>query len=1342
MKNKLMCIGALCGAIATTSAVGQVTQIWTGAGDGTNLAVAANWGGTLPNTANNDTGEWNGAVPGNLVLHYNNPNANFQSGPGSSGVNFYLAGAQTGSVQILNDVFSPPYLAITDVQIDPGAGSFILGDTNTANTLWVIGRPSGAVHTYINNSTSPAIINPRVRFAAGGGAVWTLDFQGTGNWYCTNYLCNDNGPGMNIELDGPGNLYWNASDPREYVDANGIQSPVVINGGTLVLTGNHPKLNSQAFTLNGNFEFNAASQAQILTGVFSGSGTNIVNAGTLTLSGQSSYTGDTVLSGGELIVNGAENPGVSGPLGLGTIDFNGGTLGYSLNDTFDYSSRFSTAANEGYSIDTAGQSITFATSLSSIGGSLTKLGSGSLTLAGANNYSGLTTVSLGKLVLQGTKSGSANITVADGASLGIVENGSQVTPGTLTVGAVSGATLEFNNVTNKTTPPLAAGTIVSAGAITININSGSFNTIGQSFPLFSWGSGSAPAVTLGAVSGAAGTLATNGNVIVLTITSTPYVWTGGSSGSWDTSSTGNWLQSGNPVIFGNGALALLDDTATGATSLTVSGVVQPASVTVNNNSLAYSIASSGGNDIGGFASLTKNGGSSLTLSGGGNSYSGVTTINGGLVSVGTLANSGTPSDIGAAGNSASNLVLNGGTLQYTGSGASINHMFTIGPSGGAIDASGSGALSLTNTGTVALNGSGPHTLTLTGSAVTNNTIALNIVNSSGGATALTKDSLSTWVLTGTNTYSGLTTVNNGVLQVGAGGASGTLGSGNVVDNSGLDFNRTGTLTVSGSISVTGSVTNDGSGTVILTGNDNYSGGTAINAGVVQLGNGGASGQLYPNGSITINSNSVFILDSTTPLSISGYLTGIQGTGNLIVRSGCSLTSIDDNTYTGWTEIDSGATFQPCYGNEGMLVSSVITNNGTLLVVRQDNDTFGYTNNIVGSGKVVKENNNANTGDFLLDGTNTYTGGTWLKGGGLILGDGITPGAGSIVGPVIFTNTSTAFLNGRYLMFDRPDSFTFTNNIISAVSDGSSAANSGYVAQVGPGIVTLTGNDNYPGGLYVGTGTLQIGNGNATGGPSTIGAITITNSGVLVFDRSDSVTVSGAIVDGAAAGNGPGSLVQFGPGTLTFNASNSYTGPTTISNGTLVAVSGTIGGDLDLEGGTFIAGGTSTPITNSVAGNLNVNSGTMVVGLNKSFTPSNTTFVVTGAINSTGGTLILTNYGPSLAVGDKFNLFGQAVSGTALTIKSTGFTVANNLAVDGSVTVTSVVPTSVKITASYSGGVLNLSWPAGSGLHLQAETNSLSVGLNNNWVNVSGVSGNTYQATPNSTSGAVFYRLSQ
>src|SRR6185312_2573856 len=183
----------------------------------------------------------------------------------------------------------------------------------------------------------------------------------------------------------------------------------------------------------------------------------------------------------------------SGPLGLGsTISFRGGALGSSIANAFDYSARFDTSAGQQYKIDTGGQNVTFSNALTSAGGSFTKLGAGTLTFAATNTFSGTTTVSGGRLVLF-VRTGTGAIVVNDGNALGLTEVGStQVQPSTLTVGTAGSAILEFNNVTNTTSAPLAvAGAISAGGPITININGGSFNTIGQAFPLFTWGAGSA-----------------------------------------------------------------------------------------------------------------------------------------------------------------------------------------------------------------------------------------------------------------------------------------------------------------------------------------------------------------------------------------------------------------------------------------------------------------------------------------------------------------------------------------------------------------------------------------------------------------------------------------------------------------------------------------------------------------------------------------------------------------------------------------------------------------------------------------------------------------------------------
>ncbi|WP_300931767.1 hypothetical protein, partial [Prosthecobacter sp.] len=83
---------------------------------------------------------------------------------------------------------------------------------------------------------------------------------------------------------------------------------------------------------------------------------------------------------------------------------------------------------------------------------------------------------------------------------------------------------------------------------------------------------------------------------------------------------------------------------------------------------------------------------------GASTYTGVTMITGGVLYADFLANGGSVSNIGASTNAATNLVLNGGTLQYTGGATSTDRLFSVGSSGGTLDASGTGAVKFTNTG--------------------------------------------------------------------------------------------------------------------------------------------------------------------------------------------------------------------------------------------------------------------------------------------------------------------------------------------------------------------------------------------------------------------------------------------------------------------------------------------------------------------------------------------------------------------------------------------------------------------------------------------------------------------
>jgi fibronectin-binding autotransporter adhesin len=213
--------------------------------------------------------------------------------------------------------------------------------------------------------------------------------------------------------------------------------------------------------------------------------------------------------------------------------------------------------------------------------------------------------------------------------------------------------------------------------------------------------------------------------------------------------------------------------------------------------------------------------------GGLSTFTGTTTVAGGTLSASNLADGGMASSVGKSSNAAANLLLgNGSTLQYTGAATSSNRGFTINGTaaaqGATLDASGTGALNLTNTASPAYGTAAQtRTLTLTGSNTGANTLAANIANNTTGAVSLVKSGAGTWVLSGTTSaYSGGTSVTAGQLLV---------------------TNATGSATGTGAVGVTGSTavlggTGHVSGAVTLTsGGTVYSGAVAAGTGAPATG---------------------------------------------------------------------------------------------------------------------------------------------------------------------------------------------------------------------------------------------------------------------------------------------------------------------------------------------------------------------------------------------------------------------------------------------------------------------------------------------------------------------------
>jgi autotransporter-associated beta strand protein len=271
----------------------------------------------------------------------------------------------------------------------------------------------------------------------------------------------------------------------------------------------------------------------------------------------------------------------------------------------------------------------------------------------------------------------------------------------------------------------------------------------------------------------------------------------------------------------------------------------------------------------------------------------------------------------------------------------------------------------------------------------------------------------TTVLTAANTYTGGTTISGGTLQLGNGGASGSI-VGDVLNNATLAFNRSDSYTFGGTISGSGAVQQNGTGTTILTADNTYTGGTTINAGTLQLGNAGTTGSIVGN---VVNNGSLVFLRSNN-LTFSGV---ISGTGAVSQNGTGVVTLTANNSYTGGTNIGGGSVLQLGVNNAlpvgGALMifgagtfdlanfnqtvgalsgtGAITLGSGTLTVAGAGTST--YAGVISGSGSLVK----ANTGTLILSGVNTYTGPTTVNAGSLIVNGSIvsaaTVNAGGLIG---------------------------------------------------------------------------------------------------------------------------------------------------------------------------------------------------------------------------------------------------------------------------------------------------------------------------------------------------------
>ncbi|EEF3477483.1 autotransporter outer membrane beta-barrel domain-containing protein [Salmonella enterica] len=1026
----------------------------------------------------------------------------------------------------------------------------------------------------------------------------------TVNTVLENVDANSGWNGQSLTKTGAGTLILNAE--------NTYTGGTTISDGTLV-ANNVEALGTGNVTDNARLELNTGGD---FDNAISGSG-QVVKSGdeTLTLSGANSYTGGTTISGGTLVASNVE------ALGTGDVTDNA-TLELNTGGDFDNA------------ISGSGQVV--------------KSGDKTLTLSGANSYSGATTISGGTLIAThvnalGTgaidnrasllldASGQFTVTDLTTESGGNTEIGAGSTLQATTLTQKSDSTLTINLNSNTADPVIHAASQVSlAGTLDITgvgdvLDSdpastddldtftliasdktiagdfekltvagmdadladfitvdGRIDDTGKQYELttaLTWYADRDDAVTDAHgtfnLTNADGSFAVNTVLENVDATLDPASATG-----WDGTSL---------IKQGAGTLILnAENTYTGGTTIS-GGTLVATNVdalgsgdVTDDATLELNTGGTFDNAISGSGQVVKSGDDVLTLSGA-NSYSGGT-----LISDGTLV----ASNVEALGTGD---VTDDATLELNTGGTFDN---AIGGSGNVVK---SGADTLTLSGSNSYTGgttiSGGTLVASnvealgTGDVTNNATLELNtggdFINNIGGTGRVEKSGDDTLTLSGSNTYTGGTLINGGTLVASNVEA---LGTGDVTDNATLALNTGGTF--DNAISGSGQVVKSGDETLTLSGTNSYTGGTTISGGTLVATNVEALG----SGDVTD--------DATLELNTGGtFDNAISGSGQVVKSGDKMLTLSGANSYSGGTLISDGTLVA---SNVEALGTGDVTNNATLEL----NTGGDFTNNISGSGQVEKSGDDALT----LSGANSYSGGTLISDGTLVASNVEALGTGDV------TDDATLELN---------TGGDFDNAI----------SGSGQVVKSGDETLTLSGSNTYTGGTLISSGTLVANDVNA------LGTGDVTDNAVLELNTG------GDFINSIG---GTGRVEKSGDETLTLSGSNTYTGGTTINDGTLVATSVDALGSGDVTDNATLELNTGGDFTNNIGGTGRVEkSGDGTLTLSGSNT-------YTGGTTINDGTLVATSV-DALGTGDvtddatlELNTggdFDNAISGSGQVVKS-------------------------------------------------------------------------------------------
>ncbi|MBC8095713.1 MAG: autotransporter-associated beta strand repeat-containing protein [Akkermansiaceae bacterium] len=464
----------------------------------------------------------------------------------------------------------------------------------------------------------------------------------------------------------------------------------------------------------------------------------------------------------------------------------------------------------------------------------------------------------------------------------------------------------------------------------------------------------------------------------------------------------------------------------------------------------------------------------------------------------------------------------------------------------------------------------------------------SIIGNNGGATNLTKAGPGLVALSGANTYNGTTYILEGTLQLGNGGASGSIANMNAIVNQGtFAYKRSDNVTHSTPLSGTGGFATFGTGVLSFTATAAYSGPTTVGPGAtLHVGNGGTAGNIGSSSAITVGSGGTVAFNRSDALVYSGT---VSGAGSLS-KLGAGTATLDGTLdYTGSTivgagtlslggsvtlanspaiRVESGATLNlSAIGGATLAagVSQTLSGNGSV----SGNVTSGVGTRIApgtGFGSLTFNNDLILNGGTVQIEISTATNDSFHVLGNLALNSGIFQLI--IVGGTI--------ANGTYPLFTAT---SLSGSLANMTVIGLPPTQDGVVISTGPGVYSLVVSaTTAPTVVWRGDGSANLWDLNASLNWRSNGAPSVfLNNWFVSFDNTGSnnvpVSLVGTLLPKAVTVNASGNYIfggsgkisssatldKAGSGTLTVATLNDNFGQTTISGGTLQVGNGSSSG---------------------------------------------------------------------------------------------------------------------------------------------------------------------------------------